>query len=205
MSYDFVFKLIIVGEPSVGKSAICQQLTQKKFTNDYKTTIGIDFKTTYIMLKNGSKIKCQLWDTAGQEAYRSIIKSYYRNIAGAILVYDISDKTSFDKLPYWLNEINTNKNDDNLLLPIILIGNKNDKEENRKVTFDEGKQFAKMNNILFMETSAKLDNNIYNFIKLLSEHIYFQHENNNIKKGVSTMPKMEYEKDVELKLCCKLL
>jgi len=144
-----------VGDSNVGKTCLLSRFLDKQFKQDHDTTIGVDFGSKIININMNNElnipIKLQIWDTAGQERFKSIIRSYYKGSIGVILVYDISDKTSFDHVKDWLGEINKYTNYD---IVIQLIGNKSDLG-NRKVSFEEGLSFAQENNLLFMETTAK--------------------------------------------------
>lgn len=155
MSYAYLFKYIVIGDTGVGKSCLLLQFTDKRFRQDHDLTIGVEFGARYITL-DGKQIKLQIWDTAGQESFRSITRSYYRGATCALLVYDISRRDTFNHLAKWLEEarMNGNKN-----MVIMLIGNKSDLER-REVTFEEGEEFAKANNLLFVETSAKTASNV---------------------------------------------
>jgi small GTP-binding protein len=155
LMYDHIEKIIIVGDSCVGKSNIMLRFTEKTFLDDSPVTIGVEFSTKIVSC-NGKGYKLQLWDTAGQEAFRSIVKAYYRNSSGAIIVYDISNRTTFESVTYWMEEIKEVNDED---IPIMLIGNKNDTYE-RDVTFEEGEEFAKNNNMIFFECSAKNDVNV---------------------------------------------
>lgn len=171
--YDFLFKIIIIGDTSVGKSSIMQQYVNNFFIGEYISTIGVDFLIKNLIIDN-KKIKLQIWDTAGQEKFRSITKTYYRNVDAVILMYDITNLESFNHISNWINEIN--KFIDKYI-PIIIIGNKNDLEKKRMISFNEGLILAKKYNALFDETSAKDYNSIDNAIIKIIKSI----KNNNIK------------------------
>ena len=165
MEYDYLFKLLIIGDSGVGKSSILVQYIDSVYYDNYISTIGVDFKIKTLEM-DGKQIKLQIWDTAGQERFRTIISSYYRGARGVILVYDMTDINSFKNLDYWLNEINIHSN---INISKLLIGNKCD-NLHISVTTEEGKLFAEKNNIDFIETSAKTGANIDEaFKKLTSE------------------------------------
>lgn len=148
--YDYTLKFIIVGESSVGKSNILLQFTDKRFEQAHDVTIGVEFGSKIISCNN-TVYNIQIWDTAGQETYKTITKSYYRGAVGCLLVYDITNRDTFDAIPKWLNDIKEiNMNMSNM----ILIGNKIDLEY-RTVSYEEGKKFADDNKMGFIETSAK--------------------------------------------------
>jgi len=153
--YNYLFKYIIVGDAGVGKSCLLLQFTDKRFRAEHDMTIGVEFGHRLAEL-DGQKIKLQIWDTAGQEAFRSITRAYYRGATGALLVYDISRRASFDHLAQWLTDARQNAQPN---MVIILIGNKSDLER-REVTYEEGAWFARQNGLFFLETSAKTGQNV---------------------------------------------
>uniref|UniRef100_A0A0N4ZTL3 Ras-related protein Rab-14 n=1 Tax=Parastrongyloides trichosuri TaxID=131310 RepID=A0A0N4ZTL3_PARTI len=155
-NYNYIFKYIIIGDVGVGKSCLLHQFTEKKFMSDCPHTIGVEFFTRIIEV-SGQKIKLQLWDTAGQERFRAVTRSYYRGAAGAIMVYDVTRRSTFNHLSSWLQDA---KNLTNPNTVIFLIGNKCDLEEQREVTYEEGQQFAEENGLTFLECSAKTGSNV---------------------------------------------
>lgn len=140
----------------MGKSCLLLQFTDKRFQPVHDLTIGVEFGARMINIEN-KQIKLQIWDTAGQESFRSITRSYYRGAAGALLVYDITRRDTFNHLTRWLEEARQNSNSN---MAIMLIGNKSDLEHRRAVSFKEGEQFAKENGLIFLETSAKTAANV---------------------------------------------
>eukprot|EP01098_Paradermamoeba_levis_P005912 TRINITY_DN2460_c0_g3_i2.p1 TRINITY_DN2460_c0_g3~~TRINITY_DN2460_c0_g3_i2.p1 ORF type:complete len:307 (-),score=86.71 TRINITY_DN2460_c0_g3_i2:145-1065(-) len=156
MSYAYMFKYIIIGDSGVGKSCLLLQFTDRRFQPAHDLTIGVEFGARVITIE-GKQIKLQIWDTAGQENFRSITRSYYRGAAGALLVYDISRRDSFNRLASWLQDARQHSNPN---MTIMLIGNKSDMEEKRAVSIEEGEQFARENGLIFLETSAKTDTNV---------------------------------------------
>jgi Ras-related protein Rab-2A len=158
MNYNYLFKYIIIGDSHVGKSSIMTQFVDKKFNYNHDMTIGVDFSSTIINV-NKRKIKINIWDTAGQGAFRSITRSYYKSSAAIFLVYDITNIQSFNSLDRWYHEINQNINS-TYNPQIILIGNKADQEEKRQVAYNTGNNFAIKYNMFFFETSAKTTHNI---------------------------------------------
>merc|ERR1719158_1333825 len=155
MSYAYLFKYIII-DTGVGKSCLLLQFTDKRFRTEHDLTIGVEFGARLITIDD-KQIKLQIWDTAGQESFRSITRSYYRDAAGVLLVYDISRRESFNHLNRWLEEARQNGNPN---MTIMLIGNKSDLEHRRQVSTEEGKQFAEENGLIFIETSAKTAANV---------------------------------------------
>jgi len=140
----------------VGKSCLLLQFTDKRFQPVHDLTIGVEFGARMITI-DGKQIKLQIWDTAGQESFRSITRSYYRGAAGALLVYDITRRETFNHLTHWLEDAKTHANNN---MTIILVGNKSDLEHRRTVLYDEGAQFAKEHGLIFLETSAKTAANV---------------------------------------------
>ena len=150
--YYLSFKIIVIGDSNVGKTCLTGRAAKDKFNTRYSPTIGFEFLTLCVKIDNRI-VKLQIWDTCGQEIYRSLIKSFYRNASLAMIVYSIDSKKSFNNINEWMKDVKMQ------CLPnvrIFLIGNKNDLEDKRKVSFDKGKNFCKVNEFhLFMETSAK--------------------------------------------------
>jgi len=157
---DFVasLKLLIIGESGVGKSSLMLRFTEDQFEDAQCTTIGVDFKTKMINVDD-TKFKLCIWDTAGQERFRTLTSSFYRDAVGAILMYDVTNRTTFDKLEMWVNELEINGNKPNIVK--MLVGNKIDRAE-RQVTREEGLVFARKNRMLFVESSAKTSENVIN-------------------------------------------
>mmetsp|Transcript_12011 Transcript_12011/g.26354 ORF Transcript_12011/g.26354 Transcript_12011/m.26354 type:complete len:231 (+) Transcript_12011:103-795(+) len=150
-TYDFIFKIVLLGDSGVGKSNLVFRFTKNEFNKDSKSTIGVEFATKTVQIEDNRLVKAQIWDTAGQERYRSIASSYYRGAVGALLVYDITDRESFNHVPTWLKEIEENAEKDCL---IMLVGNKMDLDEQRAVFVRDGRSFARKNGLAFIETSA---------------------------------------------------
>jgi small GTP-binding protein len=159
-------KISLLGSSSCGKSSLMRCLAGLPFNDRINCTIGVDFIT--VNVKNGDKMltKVYLWDTAGQELYRTMIRYYYRNSKGIILVYDMTNETSFIDIELWLEQIKQNcDNDDELV--ILLIGNKTDLLEQRVVTYERARQLANRYNLLYFETSAKTGENVYEALERL--------------------------------------
>jgi len=156
MSYAYLFKYIIIGDTGVGKSCLLLQFTDKRFQPVHDLTIGVEFGARMINI-DGKQIKLQIWDTAGQESFRSITRSYYRGAAGALLVYDITRRDTFNHLTSWLEDAQQHANSN---MTIMLIGNKSDLEHKRQVSHQEGEEFAKRHGLAFLETSSKTAQNV---------------------------------------------
>ncbi|XP_038692444.1 ras-related protein Rab11D-like isoform X2 [Tripterygium wilfordii] len=151
---DYVFKVVLIGDSAVGKSQILNRFARNEFSIDSKATIGVEFQTRTLVIQHKS-VKAQIWDTAGQE--RAVTSAYYRGAVGAMLVYDITKRQSFDHIPRWLEELR-NHADKNIV--IILIGNKCDLENQRAVPTEDAKEFAQKEGLFFLETSALESTNV---------------------------------------------
>ena len=169
-SSEMVFKIIIIGDASTGKTNILSKYLNNKFEKDSKATIGVEFGNKIFEIKN-SRVNCQIWDTAGQERYKSMTKAFYKGALGALIVYDISKKDTFDNVENWITDL---KKSSDKKVSIILIGNKNDLEESRQVKKEEGEMKAKEYGIAFLETSALNGNNIEIAFKTLVDEVYNQ-------------------------------
>jgi len=148
--YDYLFKVVLIGDSGVGKSNLLSRLTRNEFNLESKSTIGVEFATRSIQVDNKT-IKAQIWDTAGQERYRAITSAYYRGAVGALLVYDIAKHVTYENVNRWLKELRDHA-DSNIV--IMLVGNKSDLRHLRAVPTEEAKQFAAENTLSFIETSA---------------------------------------------------
>ena len=211
--YDLSFKLILVGDSAVGKSCLSIRATKDSYESVYSPTIGFEFLSLFLNVEE-KRIKLQIWDTCGQEVYRSLITGFYHNSSLAILVYAIDDDNSFSHLDSWLNEIRENGNPE---INIFLIGNKVDLEDKRVITKEEAQKFSDDNNIkLFMETSAKTGFNAQNIFIEGAKLLYEQHlnyrikmagpaildNNNNNQKNLMETMDDESDKRPKPKKCC---
>jgi Ras-related protein Rab-1A len=154
--YDYLFKLLLIGDSGVGKSCLLLRFADHTYTESYISTIGVDFKIRTIEL-DGKTIKLQIWDTAGQERFRTITSSYYRGAHGIIVVYDVTDVESFNNVKQWLNEIDRYATEN---VTKLLVGNKCDLVNKKAVDYETAKDFADKLNIPFLETSAKNATNV---------------------------------------------
>ena len=185
--YDLSFKLIFIGDSGVGKSCLTTKAVKNNFEEFYQATVGFEF-LTFNMKVNDKVVKLQIWDTCGQEIYKSLISNFYRNSSLACLLYAIDNKESFNHAEGWLNELKSQANPD---IRIFLVGNKADLEEDRKVTKEEGEKYKEDQHLdLFMETSAKTGQNARNVLveaaKILYQD-YLKFDENN--KGNNNGPK----------------
>ena len=186
--YDLLFKLILIGDSCVGKSNILLKYLKNQFNENSKTTIGVEFGTKNIIINN-KRIKIQIWDTAGQERYRSITSAYYKGAKGALIVYDITRKNTFDNIDKWITDLKLN-GDKNIC--IIILGNKSDLIDKREINKNDGIKKAEMYKTAFLETSALNGDNISKAFDELIEQIVINNKNifqddnkNEIDKGVN--------------------
>ena len=171
-NYGLSFKIIVVGDPGVGKSCLTMKATKEYFEDLYSPTVGFEFFTFNIKI-NDKCIKLQIWDTCGQEIYRSLISSFYRNCTLAMMVYSIDNENNFNNLEIWLNEIKTQSNPD---VKIFVIGNKSDLEDKRVIHFEQGENFCRENKLnYFIETSAKTGLNAKNVFIQAAKLLYTEH------------------------------
>ena len=192
-SFDLSFKIIIVGDSGVGKSCLSIKATRNYFEDFYSPTVGFEFLTFNVKVEE-KIVKLQIWDTCGQEVYRSLISSFYRSASLAIIVYSIENADSFNNIEKWLNDIKTQSNPD---VKIFLIGNKADLEDKRKITKATGEKFCQDHQIsFFAETSAKTGFNVENVFVEVAKELYIQHED--IKNRLSrsgSISLLEYNKE----------
>uniref|UniRef100_A0A671R2E0 Vascular endothelial zinc finger 1-like n=1 Tax=Sinocyclocheilus anshuiensis TaxID=1608454 RepID=A0A671R2E0_9TELE len=164
--YDYLFKLLLIGDSGVGKSCLLLRFADDTYTESYISTIGVDFKIRTIEME-GKTVKLQIWDTAGQERFRTITSSYYRGAHGIIIVYDVTEQESFNNVKQWLEEIDRYACEN---VSKLLVGNKSDLASKKVVDFTTAKEFAESLKIPFLETSAKNANNVEKaFLTMASE------------------------------------
>ena len=214
-SFDLSFKIIIVGDQGVGKSCLAIKASRNYFEDYYSPTVGFEFVSFNVRVQD-KIIKLQIWDTCGQEVYRSLISSFFRSASLAIIVYSIDTEDSFNNIEKWLNDIKTQSNPD---IKIFLIGNKADLEDKRRLTKEQGEQLCKDHKLtFFMETSAKTGFNVQNVFIQVAKELYLQHEeikNRVSRPGTLIMPinedsnnnvvKLEIEEEEKTKrkkFCC---
>ena len=156
-SREFLYKILLLGDTSVGKTCFLMRYTDNTFQEIHLSTIGLDYKLKNVQLEDGKFVKIQIWDTAGQDRFRSITKNYYKGAHGIILLYDITDRRSFDNVKTWIEQIREEVGDK---VSIILVGNKIDEVDGRKVKTEEGEKIANEIGLSFFECSAKTGENI---------------------------------------------
>ena len=189
---EFLYKILLLGDSSVGKTCFLMRYTDNTFQEIHMSTIGLDYKLKNVQLDDGKMVKIQIWDTAGQDRFRSITKNYYKGAHGIILIYDITNKKSFENVRTWINQI---KEEVSEKVSIILVGNKIDDEEHRVVATEDGEKIAKELGLMFFECSAKTGENI--------EHAF----NELVKKTVENYSKVSKGETLKnkkggKKICC---
>ncbi|THG98040.1 hypothetical protein EW026_g4076 [Hermanssonia centrifuga] len=167
-NFDFLFKVVLIGDSGVGKSNLLSRFTRNEFNLESKSTIGVEFATRSLAIDTKT-VKAQIWDTAGQERYRAITSAYYRGAVGALLVYDISKHATYVNVTRWLKELRDHA-DSNIV--IMLVGNKSDLKHLRAVPTDEAKSFAAENGLSFIETSALDASNVESAFQTILTDIY---------------------------------
>ena len=201
-SYDLLFKLILIGDSCVGKSNILLKYLKNEFDPNSRATVGVEFGTKNIIINN-KKIKIQIWDTAGQERYRSITSAYYKGAKGALIVYDITRKCTFDNIDKWISDLKLN-GDKNIC--IVILGNKSDLDDKREVSKDDGIKKSEMYKTAFLETSALNGDNIGKAFDEIIEQIIQNNksffEDNNKKEMDKGVNLNESNKDNDKKKCC---
>ena len=175
--YNYLLKFVVIGDAAVGKSNLSLRFTHGQFKSEYQLTIGVEFNSSEIAIDN-EIYRIHIWDTAGQENFRAITRSYYKNSTCALLVYEIDSRASFENITEWITDC---KNSAPKQVLMVLVGNKCDLEDKgqRQVTEEEGREFAEKNGMLFFETSAKTGKNVEEVFKQATANIAL-----NIKEGL---------------------
>ena len=205
-SYDMIFKIVLIGDSSVGKTNMLSRYISNEYDPNSQSTIGVELSTkTFTFDKD--EVKVQIWDTAGQEKYRSITSSYYKGAQGCLLVYDITRKDTFDNIDKWFSELKSSTNNE---INAILVGNKCDLSDKREITIEEAQKKAKLFNVAFMETSALDGTNIEKAFYELVNNVYQNNKqtfNQEIKvmfgdKGVEIKQEQNNETKKKNNWCC---
>ena len=202
--YEMMIKVILIGDSGVGKTNIMSKYLKNQFMEHSKATVGVEFGSK-LFNHQGHKIKAQIWDTAGQEKYKAITGAYYKGSKGAFIVYDITRKDTFASIERWVNDLKATSDPK---LTIILIGNKNDLDDKREVSKDQGEEKAKSFGCAFLETSAFSGDNLDKAFELMVKEIYEKFSNSSseeeefeaVKKGEDL--KVEKATDKKKKACC---
>ena len=202
--YDYLFKIVLIGDSGVGKSNLLSRFTRNEFDLESRTTIGVEFATRSIPVENKT-VKAQIWDTAGQERFRAITNAYYRGAVGALLVYDIAKHMTYESVERWLKELRDHA-DGNIV--VMLVGNKCDLRHLRAVPTEEAQAFAEKNELIFIETSALDSTNVEDAFKSIVNEIFQLVHTNRQNDSPDLMDKaIEIDKLVdgpEVKCCNRL-
>ena len=167
-NYEIMFKVVLVGDSFVGKTNIMSKYLKNEFHEDSKATVGVEFGSKKFNIE-GHSIKAQIWDTAGQERYKAITSAYYKGAKGAFIVYDITRKNSFDSIDKWISDVTAVADKK---ISIVLIGNKNDLEDQRQVTKEQGEAKAASLQVAFLETSALSGENLNKAFEMMMNEVY---------------------------------
>ena len=180
---DCVYKVLLLGDSTVGKTCILLKYTDKIFQETHMMTIGLDYRLKTMKLQSGKEVKLQIWDTAGQDRFRSITKNYYKGSHGIILIYDVTSLKTFENVKSWVSQIHEEISDK---VVIYLVGNKIDMDDERKVQTEEGQKLAEELGVPFVETSAKSGVNIDNIFSDITERIDKEFGNiQKVRKNIS--------------------
>jgi small GTP-binding protein len=180
---DCVYKVLLLGDSTVGKTCILLKYTDKIFQETHMMTIGLDYRLKTMTLQSGKEVKLQIWDTAGQDRFRSITKNYYKGSHGIILIYDVTSLKTFENVKSWVSQIHEEISDK---VVIYLVGNKIDMDDERKVKTEEGQKLAEELGVPFVETSAKSGENIDKIFSDITERIDKEFGNiQKVRKNIS--------------------
>lgn len=192
--YDYIFKVLILGDSSVGKTCFLLRYSEDTFVENHISTIGLDYRLKMINLSDNKVVKMQIWDTAGQDRFRAITKNYYKGAHGIILMFDVTSNLSFNNIKNWLVQINENTSDK---IQIVLVGNKIDAPNRRVISKEDGEKLAREYNLKYFETSAKENVNIQETFSYLTKEIYSLAEKN------TNRTTLDHAKKKKLAGCCK--
>ena len=204
--YEMMIKVILIGDSGVGKTNIMSKYLKNQFMENSKATVGVEFGSK-LFNHQGHKIKAQIWDTAGQEKYKAITGAYYKGSKGAFIVYDITRKDTFASIERWVNDLKATSDPK---LTIILIGNKNDLDDKREVSKDQGEEKAKSFGCAFLETSAFSGDNLDKAFELMVKEIYEKFSNDSTgedelapgSNGEDVKLDKVNDKNIKKKSCC---
>ena len=203
-NYDVLFKIVLIGDSFVGKTNIMSKYLKNEFHEDSKATVGVEFGAKKFDIE-GKSVKAQIWDTAGQERYKSITTTYYKGAKGALIVYDITRKETFDSVDRWISEL-VNSGDKNMTM--LLIGNKCDLDNQRQVSKEQGEEKAKAFKVAFLETSASSGENLDVAFEMIMKEVYSKCKNElDEDDGMEEMQMgqeidLTKKKTVDKKSCC---
>ena len=204
-NYDVLFKIVLIGDSFVGKTNIMSKYLKNEFHEDSKATVGVEFGAKKFDIE-GKSVKAQIWDTAGQERYKAITTTYYKGAKGALIVYDITRKETFDSVDRWISEL-VNSGDKNMTM--LLIGTKCDLDTQRQVTKEQGEEKAKAFRVAFLETSASSGENLDVAFEMIMKEVYSKCKNELDEED--RMEEMQIGKEIDLtkekkvdkKKCCE--
>ncbi|XP_059805211.1 ras-related protein Rab-39B-like [Hypanus sabinus] len=168
--WQYQFRIILLGDSTVGKSSLLKRFTDGTFSEVQDPTVGVDFYARVLEVEPGCRIKLQLWDTAGQERFRSITRSYYRNSVGGLLMFDVTNRRSYENIKEWLKEVNSHVYPQRTIF--VLLGHKSDLTDEREVSHEEAKELADSLGLNYLETSAKSNSNVEEAFVQLTACIY---------------------------------
>jgi small GTP-binding protein len=204
MSTNYIIKILTLGATQVGKTSIVLRYSEDKFNYNKIATIGIDFKIK-IIKKGNERIKVSIYDTAGQERFQNIVKHYYKGANGVLLIYDITKRDTFKNLDFWIKDLEDNSDIDNLF--IYLIGNKNDMEDKREVSWVEASNYAKEKKLPYIEVSAKTGNNIQKLFDevikgAMTKMLTNENKDNSLNESIRLSFLEQEERTPKKYLCC---
>ena len=204
MSTNYIIKILTLGATQVGKTSIVLRYSEDKFNYTKIATIGIDFKIK-IIKKGNERIKVSIYDTAGQERFQNIVKHYYKGANGVLLIYDITKRDTFKNLDFWIKDLEDNSDIDNLF--IYLIGNKNDMENKREVSWVEASNYAKEKKLPYIEVSAKTGNNIQKLFDevikgAMTKMLTNENKDNSLNESIRLSFLEQEERTPKKYLCC---
>ena len=204
MSTNYIIKILTLGVTQVGKTSIVLRYSEDKFNYNKIATIGIDFKIK-IIKKGNERIKVSIYDTAGQERFQNIVKHYYKGANGVLLIYDITKRDTFKNLDFWIKDLEDNSDIDNLF--IYLIGNKNDMENKREVSWVEASNYAKEKKLPYIEVSAKTGNNIQKLFDevikgAMTKMLTNENKDNSLNESIRLSFLEQEERTPKKYLCC---
>ena len=191
MADECVYKVLLLGDTTVGKTCFLMKYTDKTFQDIHMATIGLDYRLKTMKLKSGKNIKLQIWDTAGQDRFRAITKNYYKGSHGIILIYDVTNLQTFENVKTWVSQIREEASNN---VVIYIAANKIDMEAERKVTKEEGEKLAKEKNMMFYECSAKNGENVQCAIEELAKKLLKAQQQSTKKE-----PEKQEDKKQEIK------
>ena len=198
--YDYEARFVFIGDCGVGKTAFSNKLINGNYSNNHDTTIGVDYFSSTVTVNN-STIKCKIWDTSGLKSFVPLTQSYYKDIAGAVLFYDVNSKKTFDNLHFWINELNL-RGPSGYRISKLLIGNKIDRSS-RQVSYQQAQEFAEANGFIYVEMSIKEDDDVSDKLSIIVKDIYKNKaENKGLKIPIVKVVNLEKRRSGDTEWCC---